>query len=76
MEVIDAAMKWVVAPVAAFVWLLYQRQQDHHTDIQVIKSQMASTKESVDRDRAEMKETTATILKKLDNIEEYLRTHK
>jgi hypothetical protein len=76
MEVIDAAMKWIVAPVAAFVWLIYQRQQDHHTDIQVIKSQMVSTKESADRDRTEMKDITAVILKKLDTIEEYLRTHK
>lgn len=76
MELIDAAMKWVVAPVAAFVWLIYQRQQDHHTDIQVIKSQMATSKESADRDRAEMKETTSIILKKLDDIESYLRTHK
>ena len=76
MELLDATMKWIVAPVAAFVWLIYQRQQDHHTDIQVIKSQMVTNKESADRDRSEMKEFTNIILKKLDDIESYLRTNK
>lgn len=76
MELLDATMKWIVAPVAAFVWLIYQRQQDHHTDIQVIKSQMVTNKESADRDRSEMREITGIILKKLDDIESYLRTNK
>jgi hypothetical protein len=27
MEVIDVIMQWIVAPVAAFVWLLHSRSQ-------------------------------------------------
>jgi len=70
---LDTIMKWVVAPVTAFVWIIYQRQADHHTDIAVIKSQLASEKEVHNREMKEMRETVKAIFSKLDNIETSLR---
>lgn len=73
MELLDTVMRWVVAPVAAFVWVIYQRQQDHHTDIAVLKSRVDSDKQSHDREMGEIRETTNKIFAKLDSIEEALR---
>ena len=73
MELIDSIMTWVIAPVAAFVWLIYQRQNDHHTDIAVMKNQIASDKIVSDRERMEMKATVDSIFAKLNSIEEALR---
>jgi hypothetical protein len=66
-------MQYIVLPVSAFVWLVYTRQQDHHTDIAVLKSRVDSDKQSHDREMAEIRETTNKIFAKLDSIEEALR---
>jgi hypothetical protein len=42
MEVLDAVMQWIVAPVAAFVWVLHNKQQTHSTDIEVLKAQASA----------------------------------
>ena len=73
MDVLNTIMQWVVAPVAAFVWLLHRQNQSHATDIAVIKAQMAATKEASDREFKEVKESFKTVLEKLDNIEQHLR---
>lgn len=73
MEVLSLVLQWVVAPVAAFLWLVYMRQQDHHTDIAVLKSRIDSNKESQEREAAEIRETTNKIFAKLDSIEQALR---
>ena len=70
---LDSVMKWIVAPVTAFVWLIYQRQADHHTDIAVIKSQIEIDKTNHDREMKEMRETVKAIFSKLDTIEASLR---
>ena len=72
-DVISAVVQWVVLPMAAFVWVIYQRQADHHTDIAVLKSQHEGTKLSHDRELKEMKETIKAIFTKLDTIEQALR---
>ena len=72
-EMIDAIMQWVVLPVAGFVWVMYNRQGDHHTDIAVLKAQHEANKLSHDREMKEMKQTIAAIFTKLDNIEQALR---
>ena len=72
-DVISAVVQWVVLPMAAFVWVIYQRQGDHHTDIAVLKAQHEGTKLSHDREMKEMKETIKAIFHKLDNIEQALR---
>ena len=70
---LDSVMKWIVAPVTAFVWLIYQRQADQHTDIAVIKSQIEIDKTNHDREMKEMRETVKAIFSKLDTIEASLR---
>ena len=73
MDMIDLIMKWLVAPVGAFVYMLWTRQQDHHTDIAVLKSETIHDKLSHDREMKEMRETVRAIFAKLDRIEEALR---
>jgi hypothetical protein len=72
-EMIDVIMQWVVLPVAGFVWVMYNRQGDHHTDIAVLKAQHEANKLAHDREMKEMKTTIAAIFTKLDNIEQALR---
>ena len=73
LEHINEIMCWVVAPVAAFVWYIYMRQQKHNTDIAVIKSELSSYRMSNDREIKEMRETVRAIFAKLDSIEQSLR---
>jgi hypothetical protein len=73
MDMLEAIMKWVVAPVGAFVYLIWTRQQDHHLDIAVIKSQIESDRLAHNREMKEMREVTKAIFAKLDRIEEALR---
>jgi len=44
MDIIDAVMKWIVAPVAAFVWLVAQTDafQGHHHDVKVSTTQVGN----------------------------------
>jgi len=72
-DMIDAIVQWVVLPVAGFVWVMYQRQGDHHTDIAVLKAQNEANKMAHDREMKEMKETIKAIFIKLDTIEQALR---
>ena len=73
MDMLEAIMKWIVAPVGAFVYLIWTRQQDHHLDIAVLKSQAELNKISHDREMKETRETVRAIFVKLDSIEEALR---
>lgn len=72
-DMIDAIVQWVVLPVAGFVWVMYQRQGEHHTDIAVLKAQHEANKTSHDREMKEMKDTIKAIFIKLDTIEQALR---
>jgi hypothetical protein len=73
MEVLDAIMKWIVAPVAAFVYLMWNKQQVHSTDIAVIKAVQAANKEAHDREFKEVKNSFKAVMDKLENIEQHLR---
>jgi len=73
MDLLEAIMKWIVAPVTAFVFLLYRVQQTQTTDIAVIKAQMAATKEAHDREFRQVKDSFSKVMEKLDNIEQHLR---
>ena len=72
-EMIDAIMQWVVLPVAGVVIYMFNKQNQHHTDIAVLKAQHEATRTSHDREMKEMKTTIAAIFTKLDNIEQALR---
>lgn len=73
LKVLNVVMQWIVAPVAAFVWVLYQRQQNHTTDIAVLKAQVEASRLAHDREIKEIRETSRAIMAKLDSIEEALR---
>jgi soluble cytochrome b562 len=73
MDILDAVMKWVVAPVAAFVWLLHNRTNSHATDIAVLKATTTANKEAHDREFKEMRENFKAVIAKLDSIEQALR---
>jgi soluble cytochrome b562 len=76
MELFQIVMQWIVAPVAGVVYVMWMRQQDHHTDIAVLKSQVEANKLSSDREMKEFRETVRAIFMKLDSIEEFLRDRK
>lgn len=73
MEVINTIMQWIVAPVAAFVFLIYRTQQDHATELAVLSAVHDANKEAYDREFKEMRENFKTVMSKLDNIEQALR---
>ena len=72
-DVMDSIMRWVVAPVAAFVWILYNKQQAHTTSIAVLQAQMNAFQLAHDREIKEIRDTSRAIMAKLDSIEEALR---
>lgn len=71
--IIDTLVQWVIAPVIAFVWVLFTRQHVHATDIAVLKNSVVSIKENHDREIREIRNTTDRIFQKLNSIEETLR---
>lgn len=73
MDMIDLILKYVVVPVAGFIWVLHNKVTSHHTDIAVLKAETAARKEAHDREMKEMRETVKAIFEKLNSIEEALR---
>jgi len=73
MDLIEAAMKWIIAPIAAFVFLQYRTQQVHSTDIAVLKAQAAANKEAHDREFKQLQDSFKAVFAKLDDIEKALR---
>jgi len=73
MDMLDAVMKWIVAPVAAFVWLLHNKTQTHATEIAVIQATQRANKEAHDRESKEMRGSFKAVLDKLESIEQHLR---
>lgn len=73
LKLLSTLMQWVVAPVAAFVWVMYQKQNKHDTAIAVLQAETASSRLAHDREIKEIRETSRAIMAKLDSIEEALR---
>ncbi len=72
-EFLKVLMQWVVVPVAGFVWLMHKTQQDHATQLAVLKAVHDANKEAHDREFKEMRESFKAVFAKLDNIEQALR---
>jgi hypothetical protein len=66
MEIFDSVMRYVVIPIAGFVWLIFQRQQDHTTQIAVLKTETEMARQNHDREIKEIKAKLDQILQKLD----------
>lgn len=73
MDVIDLIMKWAVAPVMAILFAVYNRQQNHATDIAVLKATASANKEAHDREFKQIQDSFKAVFAKLDSIEEVLR---
>jgi hypothetical protein len=73
LRVFGTLMQWIIAPVAAFVWVIYRQQQMHETAIAVLQAETSSSRLSHDREIKEIRETSRAIMAKLDSIEEALR---
>jgi hypothetical protein len=73
MDVLNVVMQWIVAPVSAFVWLLYTKTQQHATEIAVLKATQQANKEAHDREFKEMRGSFKAVLEKLESIEQHLR---
>lgn len=73
MEMIDLIMKWLVAPLAGFVWLIFRGQQTQQTDIAVLKATTSANKEAHDREYKQLQDNFKAVFTKLDNIEQALR---
>ena len=73
MDTVLFVIQWLIAPVAAFVWMMYIKISRHDTDIAVLKSQIMSDKLAHDREMKDVKEALRSIASKLDNIEQALR---
>ena len=73
MEVLEAVMKWIVAPVAAFVFMQYRTQQAHGTDIAVLKAEASANKQAHDREFKQLQDSFKAVFTKLDDIERALR---
>jgi hypothetical protein len=73
MEVLEAVMKWIVAPIAAFVFMQYRTQQEHSTDIAVLKAEAQANKQAHDREFKQLQDNFKAVFTKLDNIEQALR---
>jgi len=73
LEILSLIAQWIVAPIGAFVWILYQKQQTHTTAIAVLQAESLTARTAHDREIKEIRETMRAIMTKLDSIEEALR---
>lgn len=73
MNTVDLILQYLAAPLAAVVWMLFNKVNKNEKDIAVLQSQINADKTSHDREMKEMKETIKAIFNKLDNIEQALR---
>lgn len=73
LKFLSMLMQWIVAPVAAFVWMIYRKQNNHDTAIAVLQAETATARTAHDREIKEIRETSRAIMAKLDSIEAALR---
>lgn len=73
LDILRMFMQWGVVPLVGFVWFIHKNQQNHNTEIAVLKALYAANKESHDREFKEVKDSFKTVLSKLEGIEQYLR---
>ena len=52
---------------------MYNKQQDHHVELAVIKNQIEANKQAHDRENKELRDNLRAIFSKLDSIETALR---
>ena len=73
LEILRLIIQWGVVPLVGFVWLIHKNQQNHSTDIAVLKAVHEANKEAHDREFKEMRDSFKAVLSKLEGIEQHLR---
>ncbi len=72
-DVVRMVIQWGVVPLIAFVFMIHKQQQNHNTEIEVLKALNKASKETTDRQFAEMDRNFHAVMEKLNGIETYLR---
>ena len=67
MDVMETVLRWIVMPVVGFVWLMFVRQQDHSTQLAVLRTETDMARQAHDREIGEIKGKLDKILEKLDD---------
>jgi len=65
-EMLETMLRWIVMPIGGFVWLMFMRQQDHTTQIAVLKRETEMARQNHDREIKDIKDKLDKILEKLD----------
>lgn len=63
---LETMLRWIVMPIGGFVWLMFMRQQDHTTQIAVLKRETEMARQNHDREIKDIKDKLDKILEKLD----------
>ena len=72
-EMIEIVMQWLVAPIIAAVWIIFNKSVKNETDIAVLRARHEASAIHHDREMKEMRDTIKAIFNKLDSIEQSLR---
>lgn len=73
LDILRMIIQWGVVPLVGFVWLIHKTQQNHETEIAVLRAVYDANKESHDREFKEVKESFKAVMSKLEGIEQHLR---
>ena len=73
MELLDMAMKWIVAPLFAVVVWLLKRVASMGTEIKVLETKIEAQSEASRQSHDNLQQQMTQILNKLDGLESYLR---
>jgi len=73
LEMLNIVMQWLIAPIIAAVWVLFNKSVKNETDIAVLRARHEANEVHHDREMKEMRDTIKAIFNKLDNIEQSLR---
>lgn len=73
LDILRMIIQWGVVPLVGFVWLIHKTQQNHETEIAVLRAVYEANKESHDREFKEVKESFKAVMTKLEGIEQHLR---
>jgi hypothetical protein len=73
LEMLNIVMQWLIAPIIAAVWIIFNKSVKNETDIAVLRARHEANEVHHDREMKEMRDTIKAIFNKLDNIEQSLR---
>lgn len=73
MEILDLAMKWIVAPLLGIVVWLLKRVTSMSTEIKVLETKIEAQSEASKAAHDNLQSQMTQILNKLDSLESFLR---